>query len=204
MARGRWLPAAGLVAAAVALAQPADAQEISKGLNLVGPTLSFRGTSTTWENSTIPGSRRYPDSSSMSATVGLDLERLVTDRVSAGVGVAYHWQKHSGRTEVESGALVPYRFVESSGEVSAFGTYYLKPASGGSPYATARGGVYFGGGANPVSLGVGVGYLRLLGARRRGAALGAAIGYVHYVYSGGSSNVISMSVGFRFYFHSKR
>jgi hypothetical protein len=204
MVWGRWTLVAVLGAAILALPQASGAQEISKGLNLAGLTLSFGGTSTSFENSTVPGSPKYPDSSSMNATLGLDLERLITDRFSLGVGGAYHWQRHSGRFQAENGALVPYRFVDSAGEVSAFGTYYLKPVGSGSPYATARAGVYFSGDANPVSVSVGVGYLRLLGASRRGAALSATIGYVHQMYAGGSVSAILMSAGFRFYLHSKR
>jgi hypothetical protein len=203
MARGRWVFAAALGAAVVALAHPAGAQEIAKGLNLVGLTLSFGGTSTTYENSTVPGSRKFPDSSSMHATLGLDLERLISERVSAGVGVAYHWRRASGRTQVENGGFVRYRFVDWVGEVAASGTYYLKPAKCSSPYATARAGSYVGGDVNPVSLSVGAGYLALLGARRHGAALGAEVAFSHYIFTGGSSNTISLQVGLSFYFRSR-
>jgi hypothetical protein len=190
--------------ALLGFAPAAAAQEISKGLNLVGLTLSFDHKSTTYENSTIPGSRKYPDSFSAEASLGLDLQRLITDRLGVGIGFAYQRARHSGRLQTESGALVPYRSVTWAGMMSASGTYFVKPGRGGSSYATARAGAYLGESFNPVSLGVGVGYLALLGAAQRGAALSAEVAFTHYSYTGGSSNTISLGAGFTFYFGGRR
>jgi hypothetical protein len=202
MFRRRWLAVAVLGFAQVAGAQELE-QEISKGLNLVGLTLSFGHTSMTFEQSTTPGSPTTPDSSTTSAMVGLAFERLITDKVGLAGGLTYHRLSYSGLTEGSNGFLAPLRFADWSSEVSAATTYYWRPINDGSPYATARCGVLSGGDTSLFSFSARVWYLKLLGAKRRGAALNAEIAVIHYVYSGGSSNVIAMGAGLGFYFRSK-
>lgn len=175
--------AAAVGSAALGLSHPAGAQEISKGLNLVGLTFSYDHRSSNTQGSRI------------SYTLSLAGERLLTDRIGAVAALTYH---RDGRT---------------FGEASAGPSYYLKRGGGSAPYLVARGGIGFGDSPKSFYLGAGLGYLALLGAERRGGALKVELAYAyrryaryaysHYVFPAEHVGHLTLVVGVSFYFRAK-
>ncbi len=164
---------AALGASGLGFSQVAYAQEISKGLNIASVTAGYARASVDEISVT-----------DLKLTAGL--ENLLTSKISAGALLNWH-REGSGYGS------------DSTAELALSGAYYFKSKTYGSPYASVR----FGLGLTddkPQSIGVGVGYLRLMGSKLRGAGVKGEIGYLHESHSSYSGEAIFMTVGVSFYF----
>lgn len=169
-------------------AQPAAADDVSRGLNLIGLAAGY--------------DEMRADEVASTATLGLGYERLLTERFSLGAQLAMSQQELS-----EQYSSASYR------ELSGFAGYYL-PGRRGSLFLGTRVGVGIGGRRDTLTLSAGVGYVVLVGSPRLGPGLKVEVAYLHRRYGerlvddvilpGMSTNGVGMSLGVNFHFRSRR